>query len=263
MTRPAGSAHPIARRRVVLITGASSGIGRATANAFAAQGDTVVGVGRDRDRLQAVHDECGAEVIQSSIETARACVEVVDHVHRRFGPIDILVNNAGRGGYLDESIDEATPEGWRKMIAVNLDAPFELTRLSVADMRKRRWGRIIMVGSTASQVGAPNMTGYCASKHGLLGLMRAVANDVAADHVTCNAVCPGWVRTEMAERDAEIEAEARGLTPSDVWKEREAASPARRVLEPTEVANVVAFLGSDLSSGINGEAITVALGGAW
>ena len=116
---------------------------------------------------------------------------------------------------------------------------------------------------TAGEVGAPAMSAYCASKHGLIGLMRSVAHDVAPYNCTCNAVLPGWVKTEMANRDAEREAARRGLTPERVWKEREEAYPAKRVLEADEIAEVIGFLCSDAASGVNGEAMTVSLGSVW
>jgi len=104
---------------------------------------------------------------------------------------------------------------------------------------------------------------YNSSKHGLLGLMRSVAQDAGPHSVTSNAVLPGWVRTPMAEISAEAEAEQRGITPDEVWVERAALYPAGRVVKPREVAEVIAFLASEESSGVNGEAITVALGGIW
>jgi NAD(P)-dependent dehydrogenase (short-subunit alcohol dehydrogenase family) len=120
-----------------------------------------------------------------------------------------------------------------------------------------------MISSTAGEVGAPSMSPYCASKHGVIGLMRSVAQDLAPLGATCNAILPGWVRTEMAERDAEQEAKQRGLPVAAVWAERAAANPAKRVLEPEEIAKVVGFLVSDEAAGVNGEAITVSLGSVW
>jgi NAD(P)-dependent dehydrogenase (short-subunit alcohol dehydrogenase family) len=145
-------------------------------------------------------------------------------------------------------------------MAVNLDAPFHLTRFAAAHMVERGWGRIVMVASTAAQVAYP-APAYCASKAGLLGLMRATAVDVGAHGVTCNAVCPGSVRTEMADSSAEWLADRQGVTADKVWQERAALYPAGRVLEPREVAAAVAFLATPAASGINGEAITIALGG--
>jgi NAD(P)-dependent dehydrogenase (short-subunit alcohol dehydrogenase family) len=107
------------------------------------------------------------------------------------------------------------------------------------------------------------MAAYCASKAGLVGLMRAAACDLGRFGATANAVCPGWVRTDMAERDAESEARRRGLDVASVWKERDASYPRGRVLDAAEVAEVIGFLVSDAACGVNGEAVTVALGGVW
>jgi 3-hydroxybutyrate dehydrogenase len=148
-------------------------------------------------------------------------------------------------------------------MALNLDAPFELTRLASRDMKELGWGRVIMVSSTAGEVGAPAMSAYCASKHGLLGLMRAAAHDLAKIGATCNAVLPGWVRTELAEQDTMREAQRRGMTVAEVWAERAASYPGGRVLEPEDVARVIAFLASADAAAINAEAITVSHGSLW
>jgi NAD(P)-dependent dehydrogenase (short-subunit alcohol dehydrogenase family) len=130
-------------------------------------------------------------------------------------------------------------------------------------MKERGWGRIVMVSSTSGELGAPKTSAYTASKHGLMGLMRAVAQDIGPFGATCNAVLPGWVRTEMAERSARLEAERRGVTVDEVWAERAATYPANRVVTAEEIAATVAFLASDEASGINAEGITVALGAPW
>ena len=249
--------------RVALVTGASRGIGRACALALARAGNRVVAVARSTELLDELAAEAGIEALTASIDTPAGCRAVIEGAHRRAGPVTILVNNAGRGGWHDRPIWEQDRDGWRASMAVNLDAPFELTRGLVGDMTEAGWGRIVMVSSTAGQVGAPAMSPYCASKHGVIGLMRSVAQDVAARGITCNAVLPGWVRTEMAQRDAEQEAARRGVSTETVWDERAQAGPAQRVLEPEEVADVVAYLASDAAGAINGEAITVALGSPW
>jgi NAD(P)-dependent dehydrogenase (short-subunit alcohol dehydrogenase family) len=146
---------------------------------------------------------------------------------------------------------------------VNLDAPFELTRQLVGEMIQRRWGRIVMVSSTAGIIGGPSMAAYCASKHGLLGLMRSVACDVAPTGVTCNAVAPGWVQTSMSDRTAEREAAQRGVAAQEVWDERASSYAAGRVVQAEEVASVIAFLTSEAAAAVNGETIKIALGEVW
>jgi NAD(P)-dependent dehydrogenase (short-subunit alcohol dehydrogenase family) len=248
--------------KVAIVTGASSGIGRATAVLLAARGAQVLAVGRDEARLAKLAAERGVTPCIATLENAEACARVIACA-RKLGPVAILVNCAGRGGYLDRPIWEQSSEDWRATMAVNLDAPFELTKAAAQDIRKTGWGRVVMISSTAGEIGAPSMSPYCASKHGVIGLMRSVAQDLAPHNATCNAILPGWVKTEMAERDAEQEAQQRGLTVAAVWAERAAANPARRVLEPEEIAKVVGFLVSDEAAGVNGEAITVSLGSVW
>jgi NAD(P)-dependent dehydrogenase (short-subunit alcohol dehydrogenase family) len=250
--------------RVALVTGGSSGIGRAVTLALAARGARVAAVGRSRDRLnQVAHQAEGVTAVPVSLDEADGCAQAVSQA-RIMGPVTILVHAAGLGGYLNRPIWQETFKMWRATLALNLDAAFELTRLAAADMIEARWGRIVMIGSTAAEVGAPAMAAYSASKAGLLGLVRSAAQDLGPYGVTVNAVVPGWVRgTSMAERDAELEAAQRGISVETVWAERAASYPAGRVLEPGDVTGVVSFLVSDFSSGISGAAITVALGGIW
>lgn len=249
--------------RVALVTGASRGIGRATALALARAGHRVLALARSADLLEQLAAEAPrVQPLQASIDSPEGCTEAIEAA-RRAGPVTILVHNAGRGGWHDRPIWEQDREGWRASMAVNLDAPFELTRALVGGMVEEGWGRIVMVSSTAGQVGASSMSPYCASKHGVIGLMRSVAQDVAPHGITCNAVLPSWVRTEMADRDAEQEAVRRGMTAEEVWAERGAENPAGRVVTPEEVADVIGYLCSDAAAAVNGEAITVSLGSPW
>ena len=249
--------------KVALVTGAGRGIGRATALALTSRGARVMGVARTEAELESLAAESPLEVLAESVASAEGCARIVAETRRRLGPIDILVNNAGIGSVGERPIWEQEPERFEQSLAVNLYAPFHLTRLAVPDMTGRAWGRIVMVSSTAGEVGGPAMSGYCASKAGLLGLTRAVAQDVGPFNVTCNAVLPGWVRTEMAERSAERDAARRGITVHEVWAQRASEYPPGRVLEPEEVAAMIAFLASREAGGVSSEAITVALGGIW
>jgi NAD(P)-dependent dehydrogenase (short-subunit alcohol dehydrogenase family) len=249
--------------RVAIVTGASKGIGRATAVALAQRGARVLAVGRSESDLATLASETGAEVLAVSLATTEGCERTVEEAHRRLGPVDILVNNAGIDLDGGRAIWEQRVEDWEQTLALNLHAPFTLTRLVSGEMVRRGWGRVVMVGSTAGQVAAPGMTAYCTSKHGLVGLMRAVAQDVAPFGVTCNAVMPGWVKTAAADRSASAEAQASGRSVEEIWAQRAASYPAGRVLVPGEIAEVIAFLASDAASGVNGEPVTVALGGLW
>jgi len=187
----------------------------------------------------------------------------VKETQNRLGPVTILVCNHGIGSAHERVIWEQDPEVWQETIRINLDGPFFLSQLVVKDMIEKGYGRMVFTSSTAGQVAEYAGSAYNSSKHGLLGLMRSVAQDAGQHGVTSNAVLPGWVRTPMAEKSAEAESEQRGITPDQVWEERAALYPAGRVVTPKEVAEAIAFLASEESSGINGEAITVALGGLW
>jgi len=251
------------RDRVALVTGGARGIGKATVRALVDGGARVLAVSRTESELETLARELPVEVLAETVATEEGCIRIVEETRRRLGPVEILVNNAGIGSARERVIWKQDPALWRETMAVNLDGPFHLTRLAAADMVERGWGRIVMVSSTAGQVGGRSESAYDASKHGLIGLMRATAQDVGAHGATCNAVLPGWVRTEMAERSAAAEAESRGITPDEVWEERGRVYPAGRVITPEEVAAAIAFLAGEASSGINGETVTVALGGLW
>lgn len=249
--------------RVALVTGAGRGIGRATALVLAARGARVMGVARSADELASLADEAPVEILAESVATEEGCARILEEARSRLGPIEILVLNAGLGSAHERVIWRQDPGLWRETMAVNLDAPFHLMRLAVPDMRERGWGRIVAVSSTAGEIGGRGESAYDASKHGVIGLVRAVAQDVAADGITCNAVLPGWVRTAMAERSAEVEAERRRISVDDVWAERAASYPAGRVVTAEEVAETIAFLASEEASGVSGEAVRVTLGGIW
>ena len=251
-------------RRVALVTGGSKGIGRATVAALVRDGLEVVAVARGEAGLAGVRAETGAHTVSGTLATAEGCTRVADEVTGSFGRVDVLVNNAGLDTNRERPIWEQDPRVWHETLALNLHGPFELCRLLSGAMVERGWGRIVMVSSTAGEVGAASYSAYCTSKHGLLGLMRSIAADVGPHGVTCNAVMPGWVRsTEMSDRTIGVEAERRGLSVDEAWNRVEDQQPAGRVVTPSEVADVIAFLASDRAFGVNGEAVRVSAGSHW
>jgi 3-hydroxybutyrate dehydrogenase len=245
--------------RVALVTGGGRGIGREVALLLSAAGARVMVVSRNEPELAAV----GLDYVVADLGTAEGCAIAVAETERRLAPVDVLVVNHGIGSAHEKLVWEQDPAVWRQTMSINLDGPFELARLTVGGMCKRRFGRLVFTSSTAGEKAERSGSAYTASKHGVIGLARAVAQDAGPFGVTSNAVLPGWVRTEMAERSAKTEAERRKITVEEVWRERAAIYPQNRVLEPREVAQVIAFLCSDAAGGVNGEAITVALGGMW
>jgi NAD(P)-dependent dehydrogenase (short-subunit alcohol dehydrogenase family) len=245
--------------RVALVTGGGRGIGREAALLLATAGARVMVVSRSAPELAAV----GLDYVAADLGTSEGCAQAVAETERRLGPIDVLVVNHGIGSAHERLVWEQDPAVWRETMRINLDGPFELARLTVGGMCQRGYGRLVFTSSTAGEKAERAGSAYTASKHGLIGLARAIAQDAGPYGITSNAVLPGWVRTTMAERSAKAEAGRRGIGVDDVWRERAAIYPQNRVLEPREVAEVIAFLCSDAAGGVNGEAITVALGGMW
>ncbi len=245
--------------RVTLVTGAGRGIGRVTAGLLASRGARVMVAARSENELESL----GLDYVVADLGTPGGCAVAVEETRERLGPIEVLVCNHGIGSAHEQVIWEQGPEVWDQTMRINLDGPFHLTRLVLLSMVERGYGRLVYTSSTAGQVAEFAGSAYTSSKHGLLGLMRSVAQDAGPFGVTSNAVLPGWVRTEMAERSARAEADERGITTEEVWAERAAGYPPGRVATTEEVAHAIAFLASEESSGISGEAVTVALGSVW
>jgi NAD(P)-dependent dehydrogenase (short-subunit alcohol dehydrogenase family) len=245
--------------RVALVTGASRGIGQATADLLAKRGAAVMCAARGQQALE----DTGHPYVVADLGTAQGCAEAIAKTEQELGPIDILVCNHGIGSAHERVVWEQDPELWNETIRINLDGPFHLSRLVLQGMTARGYGRVVYTSSTAGLIAEPAGCAYNSSKHGLLGLMRSVAVDGGAFGVTANAVLPGWVRTEMAERSADQEAKDRGMTVDAVWEERAALYPPGRVVTSEEVAETIAFLAAEESSGVSGEAIRVALGSVW
>jgi NAD(P)-dependent dehydrogenase (short-subunit alcohol dehydrogenase family) len=241
---------------VALVTGAGRGIGRATAELLAERGARVMGAARSEGELAAL----GLEYAVADLGTPEGCALAVAETERRLGPVEILACNHGIGSAHERLVWEQDPDIWDETMRINLDGPFHLSRLVLPSMVERRYGRLVYTSSTSGLVAEYAGSAYTSSKHGLLGLMRSVAQDAGPYGITSNAVLPGWVRTEMAERSALAEAEERGITTEQVWAERAALYPPGRVATPQEVAETIGYLASEESSGVSGEAIVVALG---
>jgi NAD(P)-dependent dehydrogenase (short-subunit alcohol dehydrogenase family) len=239
------------------ITGGGSGIGAAIARALAGEGARVTILGRSIERLRSLglaDAHCvGADV--SDPESVRAGFRsAVDAL----GPIDILVNNAGQ--VESQPFARTTLDHWQRALAVNLTGAFLCTQEVLAGMTERGFGRVVNVASTAALKGYAYVTAYCAAKHGVLGLTRALALEVARRGVTVNAVCPGYTETEFVERAvAQISAKT-GRSADEARAELVAVNPQGRLVRPDEVAAVVVWLCRRESAAITGQAIAVAGG---
>ena len=240
---------------VVLVTGASSGIGAAIAIAFAENGWDVMAAGRDEGRLEEVADVSERIVTWAGdLSSSEECDELVADTIDEFGEIDCLVNNAGiivRGNAADLSDDD-----WRETMTVNLDVPFFLSRAALPYLLRAE-GSIVNIASDWGLRGGERAVAYCASKGGLVLLTKAMARDHARDGLRVNAICPGDVDTPMLA----AEAEAAGMEIDDYMEEASEAVPNGRVAEPEEVAALALFLASDAATHINGTTVAIDGGG--
>lgn len=248
--------------KLAFITGGGRGIGRAIALAFAAEGAAVVAAARTREEIEKVAAEVAEQfgvealAVECDVAYSESVKRAFDRVHERFGrTADILVNNAGiaeTATFL--KTDEAL---WHKHLSVNLTGTYHCTRAALPAMMERGWGRIINIASIAGKTGAPYVSAYAASKHGVLGLTRSLALEVAAHGVTVNAICPGYVETEMTARGIENIVAKTGKSTDDALDALKKMSPQNRLVTPEEVAAVALLLASEGGRGINGQAINV------
>jgi NAD(P)-dependent dehydrogenase (short-subunit alcohol dehydrogenase family) len=238
--------------RVVVVTGGGKGIGRAIVARFAAAGERVIAVGRDRRALEA----SGAAADEVCDVTDEAEVTAL---FERLGPVDVLINNAGIA--TSAPLERTTLDDWRTQLDVNATGAFLCTRAVVGGMIERGNGRIVTVASTAGRVGSRYTAAYSASKHAAVGLMRAVAAEVAGTGVTANAVCPTYVRTEMTSRSIARIVAATNRSEEEAETALATSSPLGRLLEPDEVAFAVAFLAAPEAAAINGQTLVLDGGG--
>lgn len=228
--------------KVALVTGASSGLGAEVAKLLAGRGASVFGVARDEHRLTEIFaDVPGGRFATTDIATSAACQSVVGQCVDEFGHLDVLINVAG--SHQMRRTGTVTDEDWEHDLAVNLNGPFYLCRAALPHLLEAG-GNIVNVASTAGVEGQAYSAGYCAAKHGLVGLTRALAVEFTADRVRVNAVCPGGMLTPQVSGFALPE----GADPNLVMR---IASP-RGLNEPAEVAAVIAFLASDDASAVHG-----------
>ena len=239
--------------RVALITGGGKGIGREIALAFARQGLAVALGGRDRERLNESAAEVralGARALAVELDVTEPDVvrAAHDRVVAELGAVDVLVNNAG----IAESAPLARTDLalWERHLRVNAAGPYLCTREVLPGMLARGWGRVINVASLAGLYGAPYVTAYTASKHALVGFTRALAAEVSGKGVTVNAICPGYVATEMTWRGARHIASRTGKSIEEAVAAMARINPGGRLIEPAEVAAVaVKLLGDDATNG--------------
>ncbi len=250
---------PTPPQRVAIVTGGAGGIGAAVVQALAQAGHRVVVADRRGDAAQAVAAPVDGLAVAVDLALADDCRRLIQTTVDHFGRVDVLVNNAGYQHIAP--IDEFPEEVWAHMLAVMLTAPFLLTKYAWPDMKARRWGRIVNLGSIHSLVASPFKVGYITAKHGLLGLTRTAAREGGEFGITVNALLPAYVRTPLVENQIADQAAMRGLTPEQVVDQVMLAPAAiKRLVEPHEVAALVAYLCSDLAAAVTGAEWTIDLG---
>jgi NAD(P)-dependent dehydrogenase (short-subunit alcohol dehydrogenase family) len=242
-------------RRTCLVTGASQGIGAAVARRLSASGHRVALTARRQDALQGVAEGLQGEalVVPADLAEPAAADAVLSEVERRWGPVEVLVLNAGVS--TSAPLACTTDEDWQRMLELNLTAPFRCLRRAVPGMVERRWGRAVVVASIASLVGSPYVAAYTASKHGVLGLVRSAAAELAAKGVTVNAVCPGYVDTPMTDTNVKRISGTTGRSVEDAREALARKQPIRRLVTPDEVAEAV--LGCVTNGAMTGAALTL------
>ena len=243
-----------------LVTGAASGIGRAIAEDLAGRGARVLLADIDEPRLRAVAAGLrGAGAQRADISSRDDCRGLVERARREWGGIDILVNNAGLQHVAP--IEEFPEDRWEYIVRVMLVGAFLLTKYAIADMYRKRWGRVVNIASVHGLVASPYKSAYVSAKHGLIGFTKTVALEAAERGVTVNAVCPSYVRTPLVEKQIADQARVNNMDEREVIEKIMLAPAAlKRLLEPSEVASYVAYLCSDEASGITGSAQVIDLG---
>ena len=241
--------------KIAVVTGAGQGVGRAIAIELSSAGHRVVLVGRTLDKLKSVAAELPGEALSlaADLTDPEAVDQLFETIEDTWGNAEILVANAGSS--LAAPLTKTTDAQWQKMLDSNLTAPFRCLRRALPPMIEKRWGRIVIIASVVAKRGERQVSAYSASKHGVLGLVRSAADEVARDGVTVNAVCPGYVNTPMTDQTLAAMEERLDISHPEATRLLTRRQPIGRLIEPPEVA--AAVLACIDNGAINGQGINV------
>ena len=246
--------------RVALVTGGGTGIGKAIGLQLAKNAARVAIASRNRSHLDAASVEFRSLSlpvlpVQMDVRNKKDVQRAVSEVVAEWGEIHILVNNAGISGLI--TTDDPDDTKWYDILDTNLNGMYLITKEVLQHMPEHQGGRVINVSSVLGKFGVPGYAAYCTTKHGMIGFTRALALEVVNRGITVNAICPGWVDTEMATQGIKQTAALQGITPEEFRAQAVAAVPIKRFLEADEVAGLVCYIASDLARGITGQAINI------
>ena len=242
--------------RVALVTGGTRGIGAAIAKALKAAGYKVAAnYGGNDEAAQKFKAESGIPVFKWDVSSYDACADGIKKMEAEVGPVEVLVNNAGITR--DAMFHRMKPEQWTAVINTNLGSLFNMCRPLIEGMRDRKFGRIINISSINGQKGQMGQANYSAAKAGELGFTKALAQEGARSGITVNAICPGWVDTDMAVEGMTLGAAAMGTSYEEFRRKALNAVPIKRIIQPEEVAGLVRFLASPGASAITGQTYNI------
>ena len=267
MTEPKAAVSPSLKGKVSLVTGSTSGIGLGIARALAGAGSEIVlnGFGKPEE-IEAAREGVAkdyrvrVDYSPADMSNPASIAEMIETTLRKFGRLDVLVNNAGIQHVAP--LQEFPVAKWDAILAINLSSAFHTTRLALPSMIANRWGRIINIASAHGLVGSAYKSAYVAAKHGILGLTKVTALEIAEQGITCNAICPGYVYTPLVEAQIEGQAKSHGIPREQVIRDvLLAKQPNKRFATVDELGAFTVFLASDAASSITGTSIAV--DGGW